>query len=180
VLDATATEVRLERSTTLRSGDTSVPLLVTKRYRFEGDRRTPAVGLEVTVLHPGDAPIDARLALGWSLNLLGGGGNPAAWWDTGDGRVAFDSNGDLRDASAIACGNDTLGVTVRAETSSACDIWWASVDTVSISEDGFERTHQGSGLTFSWPLRLAAGASMTVGVRLSIATAFDRASETAA
>jgi alpha-amylase len=135
------------------------------------------VGLEVTILHRGDVPVEARLALGWSLNLLGGGGNPAAWWDTGKGRVAFDSTGELPDATAVSCGNDALGVTVRAEARSACDIWWASVDTVSISEDGFERTHQGSGLTFVWPLRLTPGETQTVGVDLAVSTAFDRAGD---
>jgi hypothetical protein len=51
------------------------------------------------------------------------------------------------------------------------------VDTVSISEDGFERTHQGSGLTFVWPLDLPPGGERTVSVRLAVSTAFDRASE---
>jgi alpha-amylase len=176
VIEATPTEVVLERSGLVRAAAAGIPILATKRFRFDGDRRSPGVGLEVTVWHQGDVPLGARLALGWSLNLLGGGGNPAAWWDTGDGRLPFDSEGELAGATSIACGNDALGVTVRAEATSPCDIWWASVDTVSISEDGFERTHQGSGLTFVWPLSLAPGERLTVGVRLGVATAFDRAS----
>jgi alpha-amylase len=177
VLEATPTEVVLERATVVRQGASAIPVLATKRYRLEGDRRSPALGLEVTILHQGDVPLRARLALGWSLNLLGGGGNPAAWWDTGEGRVAFDTDGQLHGATTIACGNDALGVSVRAETGAPCDIWWASVDTVSISEDGFERTHQGSGLTFVWPMDLAPGQALTVSVRLGVATAFDRAGD---
>ncbi|MEZ4597925.1 MAG: alpha-amylase/4-alpha-glucanotransferase domain-containing protein [Chloroflexota bacterium] len=177
VLEATPAEVVVERASVIHAEGGDVPVLATKRFRLDGDRRSPGVGLEVTIRSLGDQRVAARLALGWSLNLLGGGGNPAAWWETPHGRVAFDSDGRLSGATAIACGNDHLGVTVRAETSGTCDIWWASVDTVSISEDGFERTHQGSGLTFVWPLDLAPGEERTVGVRLAVATAFDRAVE---
>ena len=88
--------------------------------------------------------------------MLGGGGNPSAWFDLGDRRVGFDSTGELHDATAIGCGNDAVGVSVAASVSPAADIWWASIDTVSLSEDGFERTHQGSSLAFVWPLQLAA------------------------
>ncbi len=177
VLEATPTDVVMERASHVSLAGSTVPVLVTKRFRFDGDRRSPGVGLEVTIEHRGEVPLVARLALGWSLNLLGGGGNPSAWWDTGDGRVGFDTSGQLAGATTIGCGNDALGVSVRAETGTPCDIWWASVDTVSISEDGFERTHQGSGLTFVWPLELAPGERRTVSVRLGVSTAFDRAGD---
>src|SRR5262249_25923248 len=85
VLEATRTEVVLKCSTIVRSKGSDAPVVVTKRFRFDGDRRSPAVGLEVTVVNEGETPIGARLGLAWSLNLLGGGGNPAAWWDTAVG-----------------------------------------------------------------------------------------------
>ncbi len=85
------------------------------------------------------------------------------------------STGELHGATAIGCGNDAVGVSVAASVSPAADIWWASIDTVSLSEDGFERTHQGSSLTFVWPLQLAAGESATWSVDMRVATAVDRA-----
>ncbi|MBX3028996.1 MAG: DUF1926 domain-containing protein [Chloroflexi bacterium] len=174
-LDASPDEVVLERLGSVRSGETRMPVRVTKRFRFDGDRRSPAIGLEVRVTNEGEMPIEARLGLEWSLNLLGGGGNPAAWWDLGEQRVAFDTSGELPDATRIACGNDTVGLTVTATTPDPADIWWASVDTVSISEDGFERTHQGSGLVCTWPIRLAPGESRSASVRLAVACTLDRA-----
>ena len=68
-----------------------------------------------------------------------------------------------------------MGVSVAASVSPAADIWWASIDTVSLSEDGFERTHQGSSLAFVWPLRLAPGDSTTWQVTLAVRTTSDRA-----
>ena len=49
--------------------------------RLGGDRLHPTLVVEVEVHHRGDAPIETRLGLEWSLHLLGGGGNPSAWYD---------------------------------------------------------------------------------------------------
>ena len=63
---------------------------------------------------------------------------------------------------SLRFGNTDLGLTVTAEAEPAATIAWASIDTVSLSEAGVERMHQGSCLVFAWPLRLAAGGSRTV------------------
>ncbi len=182
VVGASADEVRLRRvgrvttdgGRVTTDGDV-VPLVVDKTFRFEHDRRAPSIALEVEARNAGEGSIDARLCLGWSVNMLGGGGNPAAWFDLGDRLVAFDSNGELDPATTIGFGNDALGVSVTATASPAAAIWWASIDTVSLSEDGFERTHQGSSLAFVWPLQLAPGGSMTVSVSMAVHSDVDRA-----
>jgi alpha-amylase len=65
----------------------------------------------------------------------------------------------------------TTTVTPTAET------WWYSIDTVSLSEDGFERTHQGSCLAFTWPLRLAPGERLTVTMSSAVSVDRDLAEE---
>ena len=40
------------------------------------------------------------------------------------------------------------------------EIAWAPVETVSLSEAGFERIYQGSALLFAWPLQLPARADV--------------------
>jgi len=172
---ATADEVTLSRAGGVTTDAGIVPVTIDKTFRFDGDRRKPGLTLEVRARNTGSSPIDARIAIGCALTMLGGGGNPSAWFDLGDRRVAFDSTGELHDATAIGCGNDAVGVSVGATVSPAAEIWWASIDTVSLSEDGFERTHQGSSLAFVWPMHLAPGDGMTVGVRFAVSTAFDRA-----
>ena len=175
VADATADEVRLVRAGSVATDTGAVPLTIHKTFRFDGDRREPGIVLNVRAHNSGTSVIDARICLGWALTMLGGGGNPSAWFDLGDRRVAFDSTGELHAATAIGCGNDAVGVSVAASVSPAADIWWASIDTVSLSEDGFERTHQGSSLAFVWPLRLAPGESATWSVDMRVTTAVDRA-----
>jgi alpha-amylase len=108
--------------------------------------------------------------------MLGGGGNPAAWWDLGGERVGHDTSGSAAGVSTIAQGNDDIGVAVTTTTESA-DAWFAPIETVSNSEDGFERVYQGSGLLLSWPVHLAPGDRWTRTIEHAVATTRDRATE---
>ena len=172
---ATPDEVSMVRNGSVTTDADVTPLAIHKTFRFDGDRRAPGIALEIRAHNTGDAPIDARLAIGWALTMLGGGGNPSAWYDLGERRVGFDTAGELTDATSIAFGNDAVGVSVTAAASEPTDIWWSSIDTVSISEDGFERTHQGSSLVFVWPLRLSPGQSAAWQVSMTVSTTVDRA-----
>jgi hypothetical protein len=60
---------------------------VEKTYRFGGGRG-PSLALELatTVENPGDTVLAFELAVEWNVNLLGGGHNPAAYYET-DGRA---------------------------------------------------------------------------------------------
>jgi alpha-amylase len=88
--------------------------------------------------------------------MLGGGGNPAAWWDLGGTRTAHDAAGSADGVDTIAQGNDYIGISVTSSTTGA-DAWWSPIETVSNSEDGFERVYQGSALLLSWPVLLHDG-----------------------
>ena len=90
--------------------------------------------------------------------MLGGGGNPAAWWEVAGERAgARRRAARRRGVTALAQGNDYVGVAIATTVSTPADAWWAPVETVSNSEGGFERVYQGSGLLLSWPLAPGAG-----------------------
>jgi alpha-amylase len=74
----------------------------------------------------------------------------------------------------IGYGNDWVGVAVEARPSPPADAWWSPIETVSNSESGFERVYQGSGLVFTWPVRLAPGASTRVAVEQTVTVTTDR------
>jgi len=153
---------------------------VTKTLTLGGDRMTPELGLEVVVENLSRGAIEARLGVEWALTMLGGGGNPAAWYDAGDGRVRHDRAGTAIGASGISQGNDDLGITLVSTPGPAAEVWWAPIETISNSESGFERVYQGSVLLLSWPLRLAAGGRHVVRVDHIVTAVRDRAAEEAA
>jgi alpha-amylase len=149
---------------------------VTKTLTLGGNRRAPTLALQVDLEHVDGPTIGGRVGVEWALTMLGGGGNPAAWWDVGGVRSAHDRSGTASEISTIAQGNDHIGVSVTTTTSEA-DAWWAPIETVSNSENGFERMYQGGGLLLSWPVELAPGARWTRTITNVVATTRDRAIE---
>jgi len=145
---------------------------VTKVVTVDRRRRRPGLTVSVTV-RPLQRRLDATLCLEWALNLSGGGANPAAFYEPAPGtQVRFDGVGGVPAATRLRFGNRDVGLVVTARAEPAARIAWASIDTVSLSEAGAERMHQGSCLVFAWPLRLAAGTSRTV--RLTMEAVTDR------
>jgi alpha-amylase len=162
------------------AGAAPIEVLVTKELLLGGDRREPTLDLVLTVENESERTLGALLGLEWTLTMLGGGGNPSAWWEVDGERTGHDTNGSATSVSAIAQGNDFVGVAVATSVSTPATAWWAPVETISNSESGFERVYQGSGLLLGWPLTLAAGGTFSVRVHQAVTTSVDRAAEEAA
>jgi alpha-amylase len=179
--------LELDRLVATRQGGVRQPgspepaaVRVTKEFLLGGDRRAPTLELVLTVENQSTERLDVLLGLEWTLTLLGGGGNPAAWWEVAGDRIGHDSRGTAGAISTLAQGNDYVGVAVATTVSTPANAWWAPVETISNSESGFERVYQGSGLLLSWPLAIESGGSFSVRVRQAVTTAVDRADEEAA
>jgi alpha-amylase len=171
-----------DRLVTTHAGTVTTPegaaaIRVVKEVLLGGDRRSPTLDLTVTIENRSDRAIDVLLGLEWTLTMLGGGGNPSAWWEIDGARQGHDTHGSIGTLTEYAQGNDYVGIAVAARVSRPAAAWWAPVETVSNSEAGFERDYQGSGLLLSWPLRLAAAGSFSVTVSQVVTTAHDRSAE---
>ena len=152
------------------------PLILEKTYLFGGDRSSPTLEFSTVVENPGDAAVAFELAVEWNFNLLGGGHNPAAYYETETGeRTLHDAAGEIARAQGIAFGNDYEGLRIEARPEPAARLTWYPVETVSNSEAGFERVYQGSSLLFRWPVALAPGESRAFAVRFAVAQAIDHA-----
>jgi hypothetical protein len=134
-----ADAVMLVRDGLVRVDDTDHPVRAEKTIRIGGDRVAPTLSVEVVATNVGDRPLTARFAVEWSTMLLGGGGNPAAWQESGGVRVAHDARLTVERAASMAAGNDGIGVCVSSSFSPLEDLWTAPIQTVSYSESGFER-----------------------------------------
>ena len=112
------------------------------------------------------APLDARIGIEWAITMLGGGGNPEAWWELG-GRAHAPRRRGRAPRASIGSRRATAGSasSSRRRSSPAADAWYAPIETVSNSEAGFERVYQGSALLLSWPVRLAPGERWSATIR---------------
>ena len=167
--------VVLAREVTLRSS--SGVVRVVKRFAFGGDRTRPTLDLDVSVQNRSAEPIRFDLGVEWALTMLGGGGNPAAYYRIGDESVSHDSTGARSGIGSIASGNTYIGLELTTSVEPPADAWWAPIETISNSEGGFERIYQGSALVFVWPLELAANETRSVVARNEIRTTRDRTAE---
>jgi alpha-amylase len=170
------------RLATVRRPDSDevATMQVTKEIVLGGGRRDPTLELILTVENRSHRSIETLLGLEWTLTMLGGGGNPSAWWEVAGHRAGHDTSGSASAVATLAQGNDYVGVAVATTVSQPATAWWAPVETISNSESGFERVYQGSGLLLSWPLALEPGGSFSVRVGHVVTTAVDRATEDAA
>ena len=169
--------VRLARVGVAATPAGTLPVRVEKTITAGGDRRTPVLSLEVRVENRGQAPLEATLAVEWATTMLGGGGNPAAWYRLGSERLAHDEAASRSSVTEVRSGNDYVGLEVATRVEPAAEAWISPIDTVSNSEAGFERIYQGSALVFAWPLVLPAGATTTVRVEHTVTTSRDRAAD---
>ncbi|MBV9228320.1 MAG: DUF1926 domain-containing protein, partial [Chloroflexi bacterium] len=113
-----------------------------------------------TLENKGQSRLQTNFASEWNFNLLGGGGNDQAYYRI-EGKqpvhYLFDSTDETQEVAAFHIGNTWLQQDIGFSLSEAATLWRFSIETVTGSEAGFERTHQGSCLALLWPLLLDAG-----------------------
>ena len=121
--------------------------------RLSVDKRLTVRGAGVTVryrLRAPDGGLHGRWAVQWNL-ALSAGAAPGRYL-TLPGRPSLGSSGRVHDATDITLVDEWLGLGARLAWSPEAELAWGPVETVSVSESGFERIYQGLALLLSWPL----------------------------
>jgi len=174
--------VRLDRDRAViaRDGDatiagTTFPLTVETEISVGGGRLDPSLRWSTTVRNGGTETLEARLGVEWALTMLGGGGNPDAWWDIAGVRAGHDGTGAAEAVERLGQGNSWLGLTVETVVSPAAAAWHAPIETISNSEAGFERVYQGSALLLSWLVAIPAGGTWSATIEHRAGVEVDRA-----
>jgi hypothetical protein len=120
----TPDRVSVRRLGSVLVGGVATPVAVEKTFRFGGSRLKPALELATTVENRGDAPVAFELAVEWNVNLLGGGHNPAAYYETGPGSGPRTTSGRGAVGRHLAFGNDYEGVRIEASIEPAARLTW--------------------------------------------------------
>ncbi len=137
-----------------------LPISVTKTLFLPIGREELQIHYRIENL--GQARLQTEFAVEWNIHLLGGGGNEQAYYrfsEQPQRNDHFDSTGSIEQVREIHIGNSWLQQGLHLQLSKAATLWRFSIDTVTGSEAGFERTHQGSCMTFLWSLLLDSGES---------------------
>lgn len=112
-----------------------------------------------------------RIGIEMAANLLAGDASDRRFEISGhdleDGRLR--SEGILSDVSAVDLVDEYLGLRISMTCDAPSDLWRFPVESVSMSEAGFERVYQGSSLLFVFPLELSPGMIWQRRIQVSLA-----------
>ena len=107
--------------------------------------------------------LDGRWGVQWNLALSAG--DAVGRYLTLPGRPSLGSTGRAREVDRVGLVDEWLGLTADLAWQPAAELAWGPVETVSVSEGGFERIYQGLALLLLWPL---AGRSRDLAVTLTV------------
>jgi hypothetical protein len=112
--------------------------------------RAGTIAARYHVAGASDAALDGRWAVQWNLTFSAGDA-PGRYLRL-TGHPSLGSAGRIGDASEVRLVDEWLGLEARLAWSPGAELAWGPVETVSVSEAGFERIYQGLALLLAWPL----------------------------
>jgi hypothetical protein len=138
------------------------PLRVDKRVRVTATRA--ALDIHYRLTWKGPEPLRARWATQLNLTLTAGEA-PGRFYRI-PGSPSLGARGAICGSTALTLVDEWAGAEVEIGASGPGDMGFAPIETVSLSEAGFERIYQGSAILVSWPVTLDPGASWDVRLRI--------------
>ncbi|HEV8472940.1 MAG TPA: alpha-amylase/4-alpha-glucanotransferase domain-containing protein [Methylomirabilota bacterium] len=120
----------------------AAPGLLEKRVSIAGS--VVRADYRVTCVEP------ARWAVQWNVALTGG--DAPGRYLTLPGSPSLGSRGRVGDVQSVTLVDEWIGVRAQLAWSPRAELAWGPVETVSVSESGFERIYQGLALLLAWPL----------------------------
>lgn len=146
--------VELSREGHVWLGDDFVPVRVEKQLTIVAGSCSLPITYAVTNMS--DQPIAARFGAEFCFGLLAGHSDDAYYRarpSPGTGVEYLDLQGEV-ETKEIALVNEFLRMEIALKLNAPTRIWRAPIETISLSEAGFERVYQGSCIMPLWDVQL--------------------------
>ncbi len=126
------------------------------------------LSVKVTLKNKSDGVINQLYGLEFNFGLLGGD-SPDRYFILNDQRSgALNAQGDDSNIKSVALVNEWDNFKINVDFSQASQLWRSPIETISMSEAGFERVYQASALLPHWEINLNPGESFEIDLLLSI------------
>lgn len=161
-------EVIFSRLGNLWKDGRSYPIKIEKRFSIPTHQTMVEAAYRITNL--GEEKRRMNFGIEFNINLLAGDALDR-YYDIPGHRLEdrrLGSMGELKDISEVRLIDGWNGMEVVLKMERTCRLWRFPVETVSISESGFERIFQGSCLLPYWPVALEPGRIFEVTLELGI------------
>jgi len=127
---------------------------ISKNLRLSDDK----LAIEIVLKNIGERSWRGRYGVEWNFGLLAGQA-PDRYYQLPDSRreplAVLRRNKNLDFLEVV---NESDGFRIKLNFKKDATLWRAPIETVSMSESGFERVYQASSLLIHWPLHLVPGA----------------------
>ena len=118
-----------------------------------------SLDIAYAILNVGNAPLEGWFGVEFGVNLLTGSAPDRYLYSDGYGPVALGSNGDIASLTRVALRDDWMRLELELRLGAPARVFHFPIETVSQSEAGQERVHQGCVVLPCWRLALAPGAA---------------------
>ncbi|MBN2469651.1 MAG: DUF1926 domain-containing protein [Anaerolineae bacterium] len=159
IVDGVA-ELHLWRDGHVWVGSEHVPVQVSKRFRIPGDQNR--IDVTYTVTNQSDREFDIRFGIESTLAFDGGADKQHVVFGIDGRQLAMTDVAEHADVSAYSVMSMLRGLHTEVALSRPATLWRFPLETVTLSEAGFERGYQGTAFLQVWPLRLEGGESWQV------------------
>jgi alpha-amylase/alpha-mannosidase (GH57 family) len=152
-----------------------------RRLRVEKTLRLAAGGdalrVDYALTNTDSAPISTRFAIEYVANLLAGDAHDRYYIgiDPAVQSNKLKDGGVQSGVSEFGAVDEWMNVRLQFGISKATDVWRVPVETVSLSEAGFERSYQGTAFVPVWNVALEPGKTWSVSIELAMSGAREMA-----
>jgi len=126
------------------------------------------LSIRIRLRNTGDADIKQFYGLEMNFGLLGGSSPDRYYLIDGAHAGSLNSHGDQEGVQTVSLVNEWDDFKINIRFLETCRLWRSPIETVSMSEAGFERVYQASALLPHWRISLKPGASADIELLMSI------------
>lgn len=146
--------VELEREGNVWVKEEFLPLIV--RKRIEMDDKKQIITARYSLKNPNSETIKIRFAVEQNFGMLAGQA-PDRYYISEDrdlGKPFLNTRGELKSASNIGLVDESIHTAIVLQSDRKGNIWYFPIETISLSESGFERVYQSSSIVFVFDVEL--------------------------
>ncbi len=147
--------VTLSRSGTVRSDGAAIPVALTKEIRLRAGE--PGFSIGYNIRNEGDRPLRALFSIEFLLALLAGDAHDRRLFDQREDLGPLNSRHDIAVTTLIGARDEYLELSAGYSFSREAGCWIFPIQTVSLSEGGFESVFQATVFQPHWELDLPPG-----------------------
>ncbi len=128
------------------------------------------IAIDVSITNQSEQHLSSNYGLEFNFGLLGGDSPDRYYLLDGEHAGHLNTHGDDKNISALSLVDEWDNFKINLGFKTACHLWRAPIETISMSEAGFERVYQASSVLPHWSLDMQSRETVSMGVVLRIDT----------